>query len=190
MTRTNSNDRHRTVEERLHEHFVRGLAGDGAEYEAFLRELCGHLRGYLRKRLSGMPDDIEDLVQETLIAVHSRRDTYDTRQPLTAWVHAIARYKIVDFLRAHGPRMRATEVFDEESDLFGSIDDEAALAKRDVARLLERLPDRQRLPIVHTRLEGLSVAEAAQVTGMSESAVKIGVHRGLKALTSMIRGER
>jgi RNA polymerase sigma-70 factor (ECF subfamily) len=83
-----------------------------------------------------------------------------------------------------------TEVFDEESDLFGSVDNEAALAKRDVARLLERLPERQRLPIVHTRLEGLSVAETARATGMSESAVKVGVHRGLKALASIIRGER
>ncbi|MBS0326924.1 MAG: sigma-70 family RNA polymerase sigma factor [Proteobacteria bacterium] len=190
MTRTSSDDRNWTVEERLRERFVRGLAGDGAEYEAFLRELCGHLRAYLRKRLAGMPDDIEDLVQETLIAVHSRRDTYDRGQPLTAWVHAIARYKIVDLLRTHGPRARATEVFDEDSDLFGSVDNEAALAKRDVARLLERLPERQRLPIVHTRLEGLSVAEAARATGMSESAVKVGVHRGLKALASMIRGER
>src|SRR5574340_1286581 len=139
MTRTSSDGRDWTVEERLHERFVRGLAGDGAEYEAFLRELCGHLRGYLRKRLAGMSDDIEDLVQETLIAVHARRDTYDPRQPLTAWVHAIARYKIVDLLRARGPRARTTEVFDEESDLFGSVDNEAALARRDVARLLDQI---------------------------------------------------
>src|SRR5574337_561155 len=190
MTRTSSDGRDWTIEERLHERFVRGLAGESAEYEAFLRELCGHLRGYLRRRLSGMPDDIEDLVQETLIAVHSRRHTYDPAQPLTAWVYAIARYKIVDLLRAHAARARVTEVFDEESDLFGSVDNEAALARRDVARLLDRLPERQRLPIVQTRLHGLSVAEAAQASGMSESAVKVGVHRGLKALAGMIRGGR
>ncbi|MGH8802362.1 MAG: sigma factor-like helix-turn-helix DNA-binding protein, partial [Casimicrobiaceae bacterium] len=85
---------------------------------------------------------------------------------------------------------RMTEVFDEESALFGAVDNEAALAKRDVARLLARLPERQRLPIMHTRLEGLSVAEAARATGMSESAIKVGVHRGLKALATMIRGAR
>lgn len=189
MSRTSSDDRHRAVEQRLRERFLHGLAGDQIEYEAFLRELSGHLRGYLRKRLSGLPDEIEDLVQETLIAVHSRRDTYDAGQPLTAWVHAIARYKIVDLLRSWGPRARASEVFDEESDVFGAVDNEAALARRDVGRLLARLPERQRLPIVQTRLEGLSVAEAAEASGMSESAVKVGVHRGLKALAAMIRGK-
>ena len=131
MSRTSSDDRHRAVEQRLRERFLHGLAGDQIEYEAFLRELSGHLRGYLRKRLSGLPDEIEDLVQETLIAVHSRRDTYDAGQPLTAWVYAIARYKIVDLLRSWGPRARASEVFDEESDVFGAVDNEAALARRD-----------------------------------------------------------
>ena len=69
-------------------------------------------------------------------------------------------------------------------------DTEAADARRDLAKLLERLPDRQRLPIIHMKLQGLSVVEAARATGMSEAAVKVGVHRGLKALAAMIRGER
>jgi RNA polymerase sigma-70 factor, ECF subfamily len=63
---------------------------------------------------------------------------------------------------------------------------DATDARRDVRRLLGRLPDRQRLPIVHVKLEGLTVAEAASVTGMSISAVKTGIHRGLKALAAMI----
>nr|MCU0805183.1 RNA polymerase subunit sigma [Burkholderiales bacterium] len=65
---------------------------------------------------------------------------------------------------------------------------DAAEARRDLAKLLAELPDRHRLPIVHVKIEGLSVAETAQRTGMSESAVKIGVHRGLKALAAKIRG--
>ena len=76
---------------------------------------------------------------------------------------------------------------DDESGLFAAADIEAAEARRDLAGLLERLPDRQRLPIVHMKLEGLSVVETARVTGMSESAVKVGVHRGLKALARMCR---
>jgi RNA polymerase sigma-70 factor (ECF subfamily) len=177
-------------EEKLRALFVRGLAGDGAAYETFLRELGGYLRAFLRKRLAALPDDVEDLVQETLIAVHTRRETYDPAQPLTAWAHAIARYKLVDHLRARSVRVCVTEPLDEESELFASVDNEAALARRDVTRLLDRLPERQRLPIVYTRIEGLSVVEAARVTGMSESAVKVGVHRGLKALALMIRGGR
>jgi RNA polymerase sigma-70 factor (ECF subfamily) len=78
---------------------------------------------------------------------------------------------------------------DDEMDFATPSDDEASDARRDVGELLGRLPDRQRLPIVHTKLEGLSIAETAQLTGMSESAVKVGVHRGLKALAALIRGE-
>lgn len=73
--------------------------------------------------------------------------------------------------------------------VFAASDTEASEARRDVLNLLERLPERQRLPIRHMKLEGLSVVETARATGMSESAVKVGVHRGLKSLAAMIRGE-
>lgn len=175
-------------EDRLRDLMVRGLAGDGAAYHAFLKELSAHLRAFLRKRLLRLPDDVEDLVQETLLAVHNQRHTYEADQPLTAWVHAIARYKLVDLLRRRAGREALNDPLDDEFDLFASSDTEAADARRDVAKLLEQLPDRQRLPIVHMKLEGLSVIEAARITGMSESAIKVGVHRGLKALAAMIRG--
>ena len=76
---------------------------------------------------------------------------------------------------------------DEEHDLLATCDDEPTQARRDVGALLEELPEKQRLPILHVKLEGLSVAETAQLTGMSESAVKVGIHRGLKALALKIR---
>lgn len=145
------------------------------------------MRAFLRVRLSRLPDEVEDLVQETLLAVHNQRHTYDAGQPLTAWVHAIARYKLIDLLRRRAGRDALTDPLDDDLHMFASSDAEAADARRDLARLLERLPDRQRLPIVHVKLEGLSVIETARMTGMSESAVKVGVHRGLKALAAMIR---
>jgi len=73
-------------------------------------------------------------------------------------------------------------------ELFATADSEAAEARRDLNKLLAELPDQFRLPIVHTKLEGLSVKEAADLSGMSESAIKVGVHRGLKALAAKIRG--
>ena len=172
-------------EERLRDLLVRGLAGDGAAYHAFLRELSAHLRAFVRKRLVRMPDYVEDIVQESLLAVHNQRHTYDADQPLTAWVHAIARYKLVDFLRRG--RHALADPLDDESELLGAVDNDAAEARRDIARLLESLPDRQRLPIVHVKLEGRSVLETARLTGLSQSAVKIGVHRGLKALAAKLR---
>ncbi|MCC7485464.1 MAG: sigma-70 family RNA polymerase sigma factor [Burkholderiales bacterium] len=175
------------VEDRLRGLLVRGLAGDSGPYAAFLRELSAYLRGFLRGRLARMPDEVEDLVQETLLAVHNQRHTYDAGQPLTPWVHAIARYKVVDWLRRRAGREALNDPLDEETAVFAVSDGEAADARRDLEKLLAGLPDRQRLPIVHVKLEGLSVAETARLTGMSESAVKVGVHRGLKALAALVR---
>lgn len=174
-------------EERLKGLLILGLAGDSPAYQAFLEELAGHLRAFLRKRLARAPDEVEDLIQESLLAVHIQRHTYDPRQPLTPWVYALARYKLIDYLRRRGRTEDLNEPLDEESQLLAARDSEAAEARRDLAVLLAGLPDRQRLPIQHVKIEGMSVAEAARLTGMSESAVKVGVHRGLKALAARLR---
>jgi RNA polymerase sigma-70 factor (ECF subfamily) len=177
------------AEDRLKDLLVRGLAGDAPAYRACLEALGGHLRAFFRRRLARLPDEVEDLVQETLLAVHNQRHTYDAGQPLTAWVHAIARYKLVDLLRRRSVRDALNDPLDDALELLVASETEAADARRDVARLIERLPESQRRPIVHTKLEGLSVVETARRTGMSESAVKVGVHRGLKALARMMRDE-
>ena len=179
-----------TNEERLRELLVRGLGGDSVAYQTFLKDLSVHLRAFLRRRIAHLPDDIEDLVQESLLAIHNQRHTYDLEQPLTAWVHAIAKYKLIDLIRRRGARDRLTEPLNDENEVFSSADADAAEARRDVARLLEQLPDRQRLPIFYMKLQGLSVVETARVTGMSASAVKVGVHRGLRALAAKMRGDR
>ena len=177
-------------EQALRDLLVRGLAGDAGAYRMFLAALAPRLRAFLRKRLAGLPDEVEDLVQETLLAVHNQRHTYDPAQPLTAWMHAIAKYKFVDLLRQRSRREALHDPLDDADELMAAADDEAAEARRDVAQLLARLPDRQRLPIVYVKLEGLSVAEAAARAGMSVPAVKVGIHRGLKALAAAIRKER
>ena len=88
-----------TSENQLRELLVQGLDGDAAAYHRFLKALSAHLRAYFRKRLFQRPDEVEDLVQETLLAVHNQRHTYRLDLPLTAWVHAIARYKLIDHFR-------------------------------------------------------------------------------------------
>ena len=170
--------------------FLQGLAGDAVAYRAFLQQLSQHLRSFLGRRLFGWPDDVEDLVQECLLAMHNQRHTYHSDQPLTAWVHAIARYKMIDLLRAKSSREALHDPLEDDADLFAASDIDAGEARRDIRTLLATLPERQRLSIVHTKLEGLSVAEAAGLTGMSESAVKVNVHRGLKALSMALKGAR
>ena len=185
-----NNGRANTHEDRLRDLLVLGLAGDAAAYRAFLTELSAHLRAFFRRRMSGLPDDVEDLMQETLLAVHNQRHTYDPGQPLTAWVYAIAKYKLVDLLRRRAGHEVRNDALDDELDVLAHNDSEAAESRLDLAKLLVHLPDRQRLPIVCMKLQGMSVVETARATGMSESAVKVGVHRGLKALAAMIRTRR
>jgi RNA polymerase sigma-70 factor (ECF subfamily) len=133
-------------------------------------------------------EETEDLVQEALIVIHTQRHTYDPEQPLTPWVYAIARYKLIDHLR----RTRATTAdvpLENADDILASDDNAAAESQFDLAKLLERLPERMRLSLQYVKLEGLSVAEAADRSGMSQSAVKVNVHRGLKILTALITRE-
>ena len=167
------------IEARLRGLMLAGLAGEAAPYRQLLDELSGRLRAYYARRAPpGL--DVEDLVQETLIAVHTRRATYDTAQPFTAWAYAIARYKLIDALRRSRAHLRAPA---EEADaLFVAPQADAALAGRDLDRVLAMLPKRTQALIRDVRIEGLSMREAAQKYGMTETAVKVAVHRGLKAL--------
>ena len=165
---------------------LKGLEGDAGAYQVFLKEMSAHLRAFFKRRMASLPDDIEDLVQETLLALHNQRHTYQVNQPLTAWVNAIARYKLIDLFRSRGSREALHDPLEDDLLVFAASDTDACDARRDLGRLLDQLPDHQRLPIVHMKLEGLSVIETARATGMSESAVKVGVHRGLKALAVLI----
>lgn len=180
-------DAHDEREQRLHVLMVRALAGDAAAYRQFLAELSGYLRAFLRRRLGRLPDDIEDLVQETLLAVHNQRHTYDPARPVTAWLHAIARYKMVDLLRRRARTDVLTDTLDDIDELLVASEAPAADARHDLAGLLAQLPDKQRLPIVYVKLEAMSVQQAARLTGLSESAVKVGIHRGLKKLARLVR---
>jgi RNA polymerase sigma-70 factor (ECF subfamily) len=173
------------VEARLRALMLRGLAGDAAAHCELLAELAQLLRNFHRRRLGSDAADTEDLVQESLIAVHERRHTYDPSQPFTAWAYAVARHKLIDHLRRQ--RIRATLPLDDFDDLLVAADDRAARdATRDVATLLSQLPPAQSAAIRLTRIEGYSIEEAAMSTGQSASSIKVGVHRGLKKLSKLL----
>ena len=172
------------VELRLRALLLQGLDGDAVAYRRFLQDMSAHLRAYAGRRLFGWPDDVEDLVQECLLAMHNQRHTYQHDQPVTAWAQAIARHKLVDVLRARTVREALHDPLDDDLELVARSDLEAGDARRDLSVILATLPEHHRLPILHVKIEGLTVAEAARLTGMSESAVKVGIHRGLKALAA------
>lgn len=180
----------RHTELRLHALFLQGLEGDAKAYRSFLQATAPYLRAFLRRRLGSWPDQVEDLVQESLLAIHNQRQSFDAGLPVTAWIYAIARYKLIDWLRRHARQDSMLQPLDDEDALFSSADQEAGEARRDVSTLLAALPEKQREAIVHTKLDGLSVREAAQLLDMSEAAVKVSVHRGLKTLAALMREEK
>jgi RNA polymerase sigma-70 factor, ECF subfamily len=165
-------------EEKYRAWMVAALAGDGVAYRKLLAAVSDNLRVYYQRRLG--PTDAEDLVQETLAAIHSRRGTYDASLPFTAWVYGIARYKIIDVYRRN--KRRPTVSIDDVHELFANDEAEAANAKRDIEKLLAMLPEKQANLLRKIKLEGLSVEQVAARMGMSQSAVKVGVHRALKVL--------
>jgi RNA polymerase sigma-70 factor (ECF subfamily) len=154
------------------------LGGDASQYRMLLGALTRHLRSYFARRLDH--GAAEDAVQETLIAIHRKRATYDPALPFTAWVYGIARYKLVDEFRR--VKRRATVPLDEASDLFAQDEAEAQTARRDVSKLLAKLSPAKRQLVRDIKIDGVSIAEAAARTGLSESAVKVTVHRAIKSL--------
>lgn len=176
------------MEARLRELMLRGLRGDATAHGQLLAQLAQLLRKFYRRRLTRDHAEVEDLVQETLLAIHTRRATYDPAQAFTAWAYAMARYKLIDHLRRQ--RVRVTVNIDDCTDLFGSEANDAEDAARDVNGLLAELPLAQRTAIELTRIAGMSVEEAAARSGQSISGIKIGVHRGLKKLSALLNGER
>lgn len=185
--RMDAHQRANATEERLRSQFLAALAGDASCYRQFLSALSAHLRAFLRRRMTALPDDVEDLVQETLLAIHNNRHTYQPAQPLTAWVHTIARYKLIDHLRARSRTEALNDPLDEELEIFARSDNEASEARRDLEQMLQVLPERQRRALVMVKLAGASVSETARETGMTEANVKVTVHRGLKALAQRFR---
>jgi RNA polymerase sigma-70 factor (ECF subfamily) len=167
------------IELRLRGLMLAGLAGEAEPYRRLLEELAALLRAYYGRRAPpGI--DAEDLVQETLIAVHTRRATYDPGQPFTAWAYAIARYKLIDPLRRSRAHQRAP--YEAAEALFVDPGADAAMARRDLDKVMADLSPRTRELIRDTRIEGLSTREAAAKHDMTETAVKVAVHRGLKTL--------
>lgn len=174
------------AEARLRALMLDALAGDARAYSVLLAELSRHLRAYYARRLSSSPEDAEDLVQDTLIAMHRRRASYDPHQPLTAWVYAIARYRLIDHYRR--AKVRQTVPLEDAGALFAADEAEPAMARRDVTRLLDKLPPARAEMIRRTKIDGQTAAEAGEALGLSEGAVKVNVHRGLKALSAQVKG--
>ncbi len=158
--------------------------GDALAYRHLLESLRPWLAAYFRRRLRGAEG--EDLVQMTLLSLHEKRHTYDHTAPFLPWIAAVARHKLIDFVRKTGRHVHVELDEDLGIDDGGEFQRQPALAKRDVEVLLAQLPKDQAKVIRLHKLDGLSVDEVSGATGKSTSSVKVMVHRGLKKLQALV----
>ena len=181
-------DRNAQKHEHLAELMRAANRGDQGAYRRVLEGLAPLLRSLARRGFSRYgvgAEEVEDIVQETLLALHLKRHTWDERQPLLPWVRAIARNKLVDNLRRRG---RQQEVpIDDLAPALAHDAEPAASAGLDAGRLLASLNERQR-DIVHAvSIEGASAAEVGRRLGMTEGAVRVALHRALRSLAAAFR---
>lgn len=165
-------------------------AGDGAAYERCLREIAQAMRPLVRRglyRAGANPAEAEDVVQDILIAVHLKRQTWDEGRPIGPWIAGIARYKIIDAARRRGGRTDLP--IENFAEILAAEPEPQTVSEREVTRSLETLPEGQRKVVRAIAIEGASIAVAAQTLNMSEGAVRVALHRGLGALAKRHRDD-
>lgn len=157
-------------------------AGNGGAYNRLLSELGPWLTRYFSRRLP--MSMVDDAMQDTLIAIHQKRHTYDPARPFGPWLGAVARYKWIDRLRAMG--RKATVSIDDEL-IEPSVEDHESAVTSAVLleELLTKLKPAQATVIRLVKLQGFSIEDAANRTGQSESLVKVNIHRGLSKLAAI-----
>ncbi|MBC7504776.1 MAG: sigma-70 family RNA polymerase sigma factor [Sandarakinorhabdus sp.] len=159
---------------------VAAQAGEAAPYRRLLGELRVWLLRYFARRLP--PSAVEDAVQDTLIAIHAKRHTWDPARPFGPWLAGIARYKWIDRLR-----IAARHAADELPESLGIPDHGAAVTSAAALMgLMAALKPAQAEVIRLVKLEGMSIEEAAARTGQSPALVKVNIHRGLGRLAHIV----
>ena len=162
------------------------IGGDEAAYRMLLEALSHGLRAVVRRgfaQAGASLGDVEDVVQETLLALHLKRSTWDPSQPLGPWVRAIARHKLIDALRRRGRRIQVP--IDSVIDTLAAEEDRSGVDRQDAERLVDGLRGRQQEVVRAISLEGQSIRDVANRLQMKEVAVRVALHRGLKTLAAM-----
>ncbi|PDQ21050.1 RNA polymerase subunit sigma [Mesorhizobium sanjuanii] len=155
------------------------IGGDERAYADFLHRAAALVRGFVRRKIVKGGVDPEDVVQETLLAIHVKRHTWRQDAPVLPWVYAIARFKLIDAFRRRGRRVEIE--IDEIAETFAEPEAEM-VSERDINRALDGLPPAQRSVVSSVSVEGRSIGETAAKFGISETAVRVSLHRGLAAI--------
>jgi len=173
--------------ERLGQLMRHAQAGDGQAYLRLLTEISPLLRRFVhRMRPFLQPADIEDIVQDILISVHGVRASYDATRPFTPWLYAIAHNRVVDatrrWKRVSGNEVSGVPIPETFSQQPTNVDGDTYGDPEALREAVRHLPAGQRQAVELVKLRELSLKEASSATGMSVTALKVAVHRGVKAL--------
>ena len=169
---------------------VNAQAGNESDYRQLLTELTDVIYNFLRSRF-GNHHFIEDCVQETLIAIHQARHTYDRRRPFRPWLFAIVRHKAIDTLRKQRTRQRITSQYKGEQEILSRTSQQSEAENEVIkGRLFELMSVQHREVLVLTKIIGFSIAEAAEKLDISESLVKVRVHRAIRKLKIMMEADK
>jgi RNA polymerase sigma factor (sigma-70 family) len=163
--------------------------GDAASYRRLLDEIAGVLRRVIRARLIRLglnASNTEDLIQEVLIGLHTKRHTWDESRPFLPWLHAILRYKLSDATRQwrREARYLSDQPLDDWAEIFAAPAEDPDRALVDVERHVEALPESQREVVRALALDSATVRETAQRLGRSEGAIRVTLHRALARLAA------
>ena len=167
------------------------MTGDAGAYRQFLASLAPHVRAVARSRCRsfGAPEgEVEDIVQEVLLTIHLKRGTWDRARPIGPWVAAITRNKLIDILRQRGRHI--TVPIEDVVDSLQAEDPTPELSTREIDTLLGHLKPQQREIVRSISLNGSSIRETADRLQMTEGAVRVTLHRALKALAVFYRSSR
>lgn len=167
--------------------------GDSESYKVLLCRLQAMLKHFVENSFYRMglqnTGGQEDVVQEILLAIHSKRANYDPSQFFLPWMYAIAKYKIIDFLRKNKVLFKASVSIDDELSNLEVIFSHEMGASADVEVLLKLLPEKQSDILKLVKIDGLSIQEVSKKTGYSVSDIKVNVHRALKSLQEKMQKE-
>jgi RNA polymerase sigma-70 factor, ECF subfamily len=184
MDRTN-------LETTLRDLMIKSQDGDKASYTMLLTKMSDPLRSFVKRSMGrmglGADSAYEDVLQEVLLAIHLKRANYDPTQLFTPWMYAIARYKVIDYLRRKSNDQWRNLVPIEDSILEMDLLTEGPEHKKiDVETAMSTLSEKQQKLLRMIKVEGCSIQEAASQTGLSASDIKVTVHRALKILRKEI----
>jgi RNA polymerase sigma factor (sigma-70 family) len=167
------------------------MAGDEAAYRAFLTAVTPSIRAAARRNLARFSlgaSEAEDVVQDTLLAIHLKRQTWDQDRPIGPWISAIARNKFIDLMRRRG---RSAQVpIEDVIESLAAEESETALDSYDVNRMLDNLNEKQRSVVRSLAIEGASVRQTAERLSMTEGAIRVTLHRAVKALAGIYREQK